>query len=73
MKKHQVVDGLNSTKSEVGRMRLAAGTPQSSGFGSISDLIGAEEGGPRDVSSRKKQYLKVPPAMAPSEPLAALD
>ncbi len=53
---------LNSTKSEVARARLAAasgstGTP-GAGFDLISDLVGAETGGPSDVSARKKHYLK---------------
>jgi hypothetical protein len=53
---------LNSTKSEVARARLVAGRPgvdtPGAGFDLISDLVGAETGGPRDVSSRKKHYLK---------------
>ncbi|MDR3405582.1 MAG: hypothetical protein P4L99_24010 [Chthoniobacter sp.] len=53
---------LNSTKSEVARARLTAargstGEP-GSGFDLISDLVGAETGGPSDVSARKKHYLK---------------
>ncbi len=53
---------LNSTKSEVVRARLSAGRASSdapgAGFDLISDLVGAEKGGPPDVSARKKQYLK---------------
>jgi hypothetical protein len=50
------------TKSEVARRRLIAAGPQShgaaSGFDLIADLIGTVEGGPVDMSSRKKEYLK---------------
>ncbi len=50
------------TKSEVARRRLIAGGAQSprstSGFELIADLIGTVEGGPVDMSSRKKHYLK---------------
>lgn len=50
------------TKSEVARRRLIAAGPQShdpaSGIGLIADLIGSIEGGPADMSSRKKDYLK---------------
>lgn len=53
---------LNSTKSEVARARLAAGRDktgaQGSGFDLIRDLVGTDEGGPRDLSARKKHYLK---------------
>ncbi len=50
---------LNTTKSEVARMRLAAGRATSgAGFALISDLVGAEKGGPADLSARKKHYLK---------------
>ena len=53
---------LNSTKSEVARARLAAGRPENgapgAGFDLIGDLVGAETGGPRDISARKKHYLK---------------
>jgi hypothetical protein len=53
---------LNSTKSEVARARLSAGRgasdPEGSGFDLISDLVGAEKGGPADISARKKHYLK---------------
>jgi hypothetical protein len=53
---------LNSTRSEVARARLAAarrnsGTPVA-GFDLIADLVGADTGGPRDLSARKKHYLK---------------
>ena len=53
---------LNSTKSEVARARLTAargtaGAP-GAGFELISDLVGAESGGPADMSARKKHYLK---------------
>ena len=51
------------TKSEVARRRLIAAGPQShdaaSGIGLIADLIGSIEGGPADISSRKKEYLKM--------------
>jgi hypothetical protein len=50
------------TKSEVARRRLiAAGSnsqPATSGFDLIADLIGTVDGGPTDMSSRKKHYLK---------------
>lgn len=50
------------TKSEVARRRLIAageqGNAASSGFGLIEDLIGTVEGGPADMSARKKHYLK---------------
>lgn len=53
---------LNSTKSEVARARLIAGreaaNPSSGGFDLIADLVGAEKGGPADLSARKKHYLK---------------
>ncbi|MEA3209634.1 MAG: hypothetical protein QOE70_2691 [Chthoniobacter sp.] len=49
---------LNSTKSEVARARLAAVRAPGAGFDLISDLVGAEKGGPADLSARKKQYLK---------------
>jgi hypothetical protein len=50
------------TKSEVARRRLIAAGSQGSrttaGFDLIADLIGTVEGGPADMSSRKKHYLK---------------
>lgn len=50
------------TKSEVARRRLiAAGSrshDMSSGFDLIADLVGSVEGGPADMSARKKEYLK---------------
>jgi hypothetical protein len=50
------------TKSEVARRRLmAAGSmtrQTTSGFDLIADLIGSVEGGPKDLSVRKKDYLK---------------
>jgi hypothetical protein len=50
------------TKSEVARRRLvAAGSiahPPASGFDLIADLVGTVEGGPTDMSTRKKHYLK---------------
>ena len=50
------------TKSEVARRRLIAAGSQTcdnaSGFDLIADLIGSVEGGPADVSARKKDYLK---------------
>jgi hypothetical protein len=50
------------TKSEVARRRLIAAGSQShntaSGFDLIVDLIGKVEGGPTDMSGRKKEYLK---------------
>lgn len=50
------------TKSEVARRRLIAAGSQSkesnSGFDMIADLIGTVEGGPADMSVRKKDYLK---------------
>lgn len=50
------------TKSEVARRRLVAAGSQSkdsaSGIDLIMDLIGSIEGGPADMSSRKKDYLK---------------
>lgn len=50
------------TKSEVARRRLIAAGSQTcdsaSGMELIADLIGTVEGGPADMSSRKKEYLK---------------
>lgn len=50
------------TKSEVARRRLIAAGSQShvvaSGFDLIADLVGTVEGGPADMSARKKEYLK---------------
>jgi hypothetical protein len=50
------------TKSEVARRRLIAAGSQNqgttSGFDLIADLIGSVEGGPTDMSNRKKEYLK---------------
>ena len=50
------------TKSEIARRRLIAAGSQSHdttlGFDLIADLIGTVEGGPADMSSRKKDYLK---------------
>lgn len=52
----------NLTKSEVARRRLIAAGSQShetsAGFDLIADLVGTVEGGPADMSSRKKDYLK---------------
>ena len=52
----------NLTKSEVARRRLIAASLQghaaASGFDLIADLIGTVEGGPADMSARKKDYLK---------------
>ena len=53
---------LNSTKSKVARARLGAARANTgasgAGFDLIADLIGAETGGPQDISTRKKHYLK---------------
>lgn len=53
---------LKTTKSKVARARLAAvrdkNGAQASGFELIRDLIGTDKGGPRDLSARKKHYLK---------------
>ena len=50
------------TKSEVVRRRLIAAGSQAhetaSGFELIEDLIGSVEGGPADMSVRKKEFLK---------------
>ncbi len=51
------------TKSEVARRRLIAAGLQghaaaAAGFDLIADLIGTVEGGPSDMSARKKDYLK---------------
>ena len=50
------------SKSEVARRRLtSAGSlneESKSGFDLIADLIGTVEGGPADMSSLKKEYLK---------------
>ena len=50
------------TKSEVARRRLIAAGSQgprtTSGFDLIADLVGTVKGGPADMSSRKKHYLK---------------
>lgn len=52
----------NVTKSEIARKRLMAGYSQegqtASGFDLIADLVGTVEGGPSDMSARKKDYLK---------------
>ena len=49
------------TKSEVAYRRLIAAGSQShaaaSGFDLIADLVGTVEGGPADMSARKKEYL----------------
>lgn len=51
------------TKSEVARRRLIAagslGRDTASGFDLIADLIGTVEGGPADMSARKKEYLEM--------------
>lgn len=53
---------LNTTKSKVARARLAAargpGNAPGAGFDLIADLVGADRGGPADMSARKKHYLK---------------
>ena len=52
---------LNLTKSEIARRRLSAASvaaPPASGFDLIADLVGTVEGGPADMSSRKKEHLK---------------
>lgn len=47
------------TKSEVARRRLVAASPKgNTGFDLIADLVGSVEGGPKDMSTRKKDYLK---------------
>ncbi len=46
------------TKSEVARRRLIAGGSGPVGFEMIADLVGTVEGGPSDMSERKKHYLK---------------
>jgi hypothetical protein len=50
------------TKSEVARRRLIKAGSQSHavacGFDLIADLVGTVEGGPADMSARKKEYLK---------------
>lgn len=52
----------NTTKSQVARARLGAARDPASeggaGFALIADLIGTEAGQPRDLSARKKHYLK---------------
>ncbi len=54
--------GCDLTKSEIARRRLIAAGAQNtrttSGFDLIADLIGTVEGGPTDMSARKKHYLK---------------
>ena len=49
------------TKSEIVRKRLIAAGDQgpgiATGFETIADLVGTVEGGPRDMSTRKKHYL----------------
>ncbi len=42
------------------RLQLAGGTaePQAAGLDAIADLIGSVDGLPRDLSARKKSYLK---------------
>ena len=53
---------LNSTKSEVARARLDLGRDKAgakgAGFDLIHDLVGTDEGGPCDLSARKKYHLK---------------
>ena len=52
---------LNVTKSEIARRRLssvAPGSGASTGFDLIADLVGTVEGGPTDMSARKKHHLK---------------
>lgn len=50
------------SKSEVARRRLIAGGSHprdaTSGFDLIADLVGSVDGGPADMSSRKKEYLQ---------------
>lgn len=53
----------NLTKSEIARRRLIAGGEASAetaptGFDLIADLVGTVGGGPADMSTRKKHYLK---------------
>jgi hypothetical protein len=54
---------LNSTKSAVARARLSArpspAEESKSGYDLIADLVGTNVGGPRDLSARKKHYLKL--------------
>lgn len=45
------------TKSEVARRRLQAGGGGAVGYEMIADLVGSIEGGPSDMSTRKKHYL----------------
>jgi len=52
---------LHLTKSEVARRRLVSGAAKDAplvGFDLIADLVGTVEGGPGDMSVRKKHYLK---------------
>lgn len=50
------------TKSEVARRRLNSAGSQSGtdlvGFDLIADLVGTVENGPRDMSSKTKEYLR---------------
>lgn len=50
------------SKSDIVRERLQtggrAGRPRSAALDSIADLIGSVDGGPEDLSARKKHYLK---------------
>lgn len=49
------------SKSDIVRERLQAGprrAPRSALLDSISHLIGSVDGGPEDLSARKKHYLK---------------
>jgi hypothetical protein len=52
----------NLTKSEVARRHIMTGLSHGretvSGFDLIADLVGTVEGGPVDMSTRKKDYLK---------------
>jgi hypothetical protein len=50
---------LNVTKSEVARARLAGARSEDRDgrFDLIRDLVGAEKGGPPDISANKKRYL----------------
>ena len=53
---------LNTTKSEVARARLTgartSGNGAGAGFDLIADLVGTDSAAPRDLSARKKHYLK---------------
>lgn len=49
---------LNLSKSEVARRRLSAAASPAAGYDLIAGFVGSIKGGPTDMSTRKKAYLK---------------